>query len=288
MKNLTTLLLLTVATIVSAQVPNTNIFLFEYRNTEDGKALLTDPRIITSDNVDGYNNQPKWFNDNDLYITQQTSEQQLTDLVRYNIEDEEKSHFTKTSLAEYSPTLTPDGEHVTCIRVQADGTQVLWQYPLDRSHAGKRILPHVKDIGYHYWISDTELILFIVGSPMQMIRANTLNEKTSIITPKIGRCFGKLSNGDILYVYKYTDEIWHLKAYIPSTKRSRFVAETVAGSEDFEIIENDNLLMGSGSELYRLQAPYTTWEKIADLETYEISKITRLAYRNGQIAIVSH
>lgn len=288
MKNLLTFFLLAMATGAISQVPNTNVYLFDCLKTEHGKALLTDPRIITSDNLNGYNNQPSWFSDDEIHITQQKKNGQLTNLIRYDLDNERRSMFTKTSRAEYSPTLTPDGQHVSCIRVEADGTQVLWQYPLDRSHGGKRILTHIQDIGYHLWINETELVLFIVGSPHQMIHANTLNENTTVITSKIGRCFGKLSSGEILFVYKYTDDIWHLKAYIPSTGRSRFVAETVSGSEDFTILEDDTLVMGSGSKLYQLVSPYQSWEEIGDLQTYDIHQITRLAYRKGQMAIVSH
>jgi len=288
MKNILTLLFMAISSVAMSQVPNTNVYLFDYLPTSDGSAILAKPRMITADNINGYNNQPKWFNANELYITQQNSEDQLTDLVKYDLRNEKKSNFTKTSLAEYSPTLTPDGKNVTCIRVEADGNQVLWQYPLDRSHAGKRVLNHVKDIGYHHWISDTGLVLFIVDNPMKMILANTDDEDTYLITTKIGRCFGKMSNGEIVYVYKYTDSIWHLKAFIPSTGKSRFIAETIEGSEDFSILEDDSILMGGGSKIYRLASPYRSWIQLADLQTYDIEKITRLAYHQGKLAIVSH
>ena len=279
------LLLLSIGNLI-AQVPITNIYLFEYLTADDGTVVLKDPRIITGNNLDGYNNQPKWFNSDELYTTRQRVGQDQTDIVIYNIQNETETLFTKTRQSEYSAIPTPDGKHLSCIRVEDDGTQVLWQYPLDRSHGGKRILSHLQDIGYHYWISETEVVLFIVGSPLKFVLANTLNTETYDISTKIGRCFGQMVNGQILFVYKYTEDIWHLKAFDPSTKRSRFIAETPKGSEDFVLIEETSILMGQGTKLLRMDAPYTSWVEIADLNSYDLGNISRMAYKRGRLAIV--
>ncbi len=176
---------------------------------------------------------------------------------------------------------------ISCIRVEDDGTQVLWQYPLDRSHGGKRILPHLKDIGYHFWINETDAVLFIVDNPIKFVLASTQNTEIYDISTKIGRCFGQMDNGSILYVYKYTEDIWHLKAFDPLTKRSRFIAETPKGSEDFVLLNDGSLIMGQGSKLLRMDSPYTSWLEIADLSTYDIDAISRLSYQKGRLAIVA-
>jgi len=286
MKNLLLLILMFLSGYLSAQVPTTNIYLFDYLASNDGTIALKDPRIISANNLNGYNNQPRWFNSDELYITRQKAGSDQTDLVIYDTRNKTETLFTKTRQSEYSPTPTPDGQHLTCIRVEDDGTQVLWQYPLDRSHGGKRILNHLKDIGYHFWINEKEIVLFVVGDPVKFVLANIDNTETYDISTKIGRCFSKMDNGNVLFVYKYTEDIWHLKAFDPATKRSRFIAETPKGSEDFALIEGGSILMGQSAKLMRLDAPYTSWVEIADLSTYDLNSISRLAYKNGKLAIV--
>ncbi len=286
MKNLLLVLSILVSGILYGQVPTTNIYLFDYLTTEDNTVLLHDPRIITSNNLNGYNNQPHWFNNEQLYITRQLASQTQTDIVIKDLDRETETLFTKTRQSEYSPTPTPDGTHLSCIRVEDDGIQVLWQYPLDRSHAGKRILRHIQDIGYHLWINETELVLFIVGAPHKFVLASTEHTDTYEISAKIGRSFGKMMNRHVLFVYKYTDEIWHLKAYNPITKRSGFIAETPKGSEDFALLDGDTILMAKGSKLSEMKTPYTSWIEIADLTSYDIGNISRLAYQNHRLVIV--
>jgi hypothetical protein len=64
---------------------------------------------------------------------------------------------------------------------------------------------------------------------------------------------------------------------------------TLAGTEDFEIMEDGSFLMGKGSKLYRYdpKAEVPVWKEIADLKEYEISSITRLTLsKGGKLALV--
>jgi len=149
-------------------------------------------------------------------------------------------------------------------------------------------LSHIKDIGYHFWISETELVLFIVDNPMKLVLANTTSTDVENVSTKIGRCFGQFKNDEVLFVYKYTEAIWHLQSLNPSTQRARFIAETPNGSEDFVLLDDGTILMGQGPKLLRMKAPYTDWEEISDLSTYDIQGISRMAYRNGILALVGH
>ena len=46
------------------------------------------------------------------------------------------TRVTNTPESEYSPTVTPDGAHISVIRVEADGTQRLWRFTIDGRVAG--------------------------------------------------------------------------------------------------------------------------------------------------------
>src|SRR6266851_5239494 len=50
-----------------------------------------------------------------------------------------------TPEGEYSPTVTPDGAHISVIRVEADGTQRLWRFTLE-GRAPELVLERVKPV----------------------------------------------------------------------------------------------------------------------------------------------
>jgi hypothetical protein len=66
------------------------------------------------------------------------------------------------------------------------------------------------------------------------------------------------------------------------------VVKTVAGSEDFVLLENNTLLMGKGSQVFKLKIGQDTrWQEVADLRYYGIRNIDRLAVSSGnKLALV--
>ena len=82
------------------------------------------------------------------------------------------TRVTNTPESEYSPTVTPDGAHISVIRVEADGTQRLWRFTLD-GRSPELVLTDVKPVGYHAWVDDHTLALFVLGSPATLQLADT-------------------------------------------------------------------------------------------------------------------
>ena len=73
------------------------------------------------------------------------------------------SQVTNTPESEYSPTVTPDGRHISVIRVESDGTQRLWQFTLD-GREPTVLCPGIKPVGYHAWADASVLVLFVLGA----------------------------------------------------------------------------------------------------------------------------
>ena len=108
-----------------------------------GKVEIGKP--INISNSPGYDNQPSFTPDGAAVLfTSVRGERKPdpansaatgSDIYRYDIAPARLSQVTNTPEAEYSPTVTPDGRHISVIRVEADGTQRLWRFATRRDAA---------------------------------------------------------------------------------------------------------------------------------------------------------
>ena len=107
--------------------PATDIFIADLSTTPGGKLKLGQPVKIT--NWAGYNNQPSFLPDGQSILYTSIRDKQA-DIYRYDLRAASTTQVTNTPESEYSPTLMPDGKSISVVRVEADGTQRLWKFPL--------------------------------------------------------------------------------------------------------------------------------------------------------------
>lgn len=180
------------------KLPTTNVYLFDMKALTDSTYAFTQPRFLTGFNADGYNNQPFFMSENELYLTVQlASDTTQTDIFSLNIKDNVLTRVTQTAESEFSPSLMPftsdEGQknyRFTCVRIEQDGfnTQRLWSFPVNRSTKGEPVFRTIKGVGYYQWIDSRKAALFIVGSPHQLIIADTRTESGTTAARQIGRC----------------------------------------------------------------------------------------------------
>lgn len=274
-----------------AQVPNTNLYMFKMTQLTDSLFEFKRPKFLTGFNPDGYNNQPQFFTNNELYITLQSPQDtNQTEICILNISNYTKTNVTQTEDSEYSPTLMPDGGQFSSVRVENDGknTQRLWQFPINRSNNGKPVFENINNVGYHFWINDYLVALFIVGEPHRLVIANTKDGTSQNITANIGRCFQKLPNGNIAFIQKVSDNNWQIKALDLDSYRSSLIVRTLEGSEDFICLPEGTFLMAKGSKLYKFNKLLDkAWLEIANFNVYGINNITRMAISgDNQLVLV--
>jgi hypothetical protein len=301
MKRILTLYLLTLLmaqSLFAQKLPTTNVYLFDTSTQEDASFKLTNPIYLTAFNNEGYNNQPYFMNNEELYLTVQLSEDTTqTDIYSLNFKTGVKTQVTATSESEYSPTYQynmfnniKSPPQFTCIRVEddANASQRLWRFPLSRKNNGKAIFAGQNKIGYHAWINDYEAVLFIVDTPHRLIVANNRSGNTQNIGTNIGRCLQRNSGDEIHYVFKLSPDVWFIRAIDPVTRKTRSIVETVPGSEDFVLMPDGSILMAKDSKVYHWNPTISNdWIEIADLQNYSIGNITRLALRAGKLALVN-
>ncbi len=275
------------------RIPHSDILLFNCSKNSAGIWQATAPRYLTAFNPKGYNNQPQFFADNELWLTAQTLDDTTqTEIYALDLLLKKVTRVTATPLtAEYSPTPMPGGKRFSAVRVEEDGHQRLWSFPLDRSDNGRPEFPRLLNVGYHCWLNDTLVAFFIVGengAAHALKVAGTLSQKPKWIASNIGRCLLHTADNKLAFVQKPTEQTWFLKTWNPVTNAQEIVIKTLANCEDFALMPDGTYLMGDGYKLYYFKPGRDTdWKEMADFSKYGVQKITRMAVgKDGKLAVV--
>ena len=88
-----------------AQLPTSNVYLFDLEVT-DTSIEVTKPRFLTHFNERGYNNQPNFFSNEELYLTVRAPFDNQTDLFKFDLEEKTKTLVTSTPAGEFSAQRT--------------------------------------------------------------------------------------------------------------------------------------------------------------------------------------
>lgn len=267
--------------LFAQRLPHYDLLLFSINQRPDSLWHPFAPRFLTAFNPTGYNNQPQFFSPYEIYLTvQQPPDTTQTDIYALDLLLNTLTRITATATPEYSPTRMPDGRRFSVVRVEADGSQRLWALPIDRTSAGHPLLPEVNNVGYHCWLRDTLLALFLVGeSNNHTLAIATLASATPRrIAVGIGRCLQKTADGRLAFVQKLSAQEILLKLYHPLQGTVETVVRMPAGTEDFALLPDGTYLAGDGSRLLQFHPRrQNSWTPIADLSLYGVEKISRIA-----------
>jgi len=237
-----------------------------------------------------YDNQPQFVPDGSgFWYTINDPQNDQADIWRYDFATAGVTRVTMSSPeSEYSATPLPDGSGISVIRVEADSTQRLWRFDLDGAN-GAVILPNVAPVGYHAWVDESTLVLFVLGDPATLQRADVPTGQTEVITRNIGRSIQRIpGSDDVSYAQVHEDGTATIMR-LPSERTSpEPIAEAVSGGDFHAWAPNGSLLMASGSVVYAWSLSLDEWMPIADFSDLNIS-ISRLAISpdGTQIAMVA-
>ncbi len=282
-------LLVLIVMPISAQLPKTDVYLlnFDYKLEEFHVNSL---KLLSHFNADGYNNQAQFFGTNDVYLAVGKSGNTTTDIYRLNLKKESFSSVTETpKISEFSPTPCLDEDHFTVVRIEADGVdQSLWMYPIDQSNLGKRILPKLDKVGYHCWLSNEKVALFLVGKPHQLFESNVVTGTQEWIANNIGRCLKK-RDGELFYIEKIRLDYWILKTYDINTKLIKSKCQMPIGVEDFDFLEKDLIIAADKDKLKCFNLNNSKgWYEIADFSSLQINKMNRLAVNKNKLLFINN
>jgi hypothetical protein len=268
-------------------VPSTDIFLLDITNH---KAQLTfgQPRNITKRT--GYDNQPMFSADSKSLFYTSIREDNQADIFRYDLAKESIQQITITRESEYSPTVMPGGKALSVIRVEADSTQRLWSFPFAGTPPSL-VLQNIKPVGYHLWIDDHTLLLFVLGQPATLQLVDAKTEKAEKLADNPGRTLQSIPNQQkVSFVHKVSDSQWFIKSFDLKNRQMATLIKTLPGTEYFSWTPQGILLMAKGTKLYKWDARKDNdWQEIADLSAFGLKDITRLAVspKGDRLALVA-
>ena len=270
-----------------AAPPSTEIFLVELTN-RDGRLSAGRPRNIT--NREGYDNQPAFTDGGQAVLFTSIRENNQADIYKYNISPGSSIKITDTKESEYSPTVTPDGKHISVIRVEADSTQRLWKFPLSGGTPAL-VLEKIKPVGYHVWVDGGAVLVFILGTPNTLQLVDLKSEKAEVISENVGRSLHRRPGQQkFTFVHKLSEKEWVIKEVDPSTRKVESIIKTLAGSEDYVWTPEGMLLMASGTKLFKWDPKKDAgWEEVSDFSGAGLKSITRLAVspKGDRLAMVA-
>ena len=266
-----------------------DIFIVGVKNERGGMRFSQPVKITT---FAGYNNQPSFLPDGRSILYTSIRDRQA-DIYRYDLRSGATSQVTNTPESEYSPTLMPDGKNISVVRVEADGTQRLWKFPLNGGQPSL-ILKNIKPVGYHLWIDDHTLALFILGArgkPNTLQVVDVPTEKAEVVAENPGRILRLIPHQNkFSFVHKISDQEWIVKAFDLKTRKTTTLIETFPGVEDYAWTPAGILLMAKDAKLFKWKpAVDQDWQQIADFSQAGLKRITRIMVspKGNRIALVA-
>jgi hypothetical protein len=193
----------------------------------------------------------------------------------------------------------PDGRRLTMVRVEADGTQRLCSIPIGDRPARETsvMLPDVKPVGYHAWIDDRTVALYVLGSegqPATLQLGAPAEGNVRVIATDIGRSIQRMPTGSISFVQRTraADSVTAMiSAVDPSSLAIKPLVKPAAGMPDPFVawMADGSAVMAAGSTIYRWQPGDAEWTAVSHLDGFGLHNVTRLAVspRGNRLAIVA-
>jgi len=253
-----------------------------------GVASLATARPQPMATEPGYENQPFFDSDGRRVLFTAIRDGRQTDIYEFDRTTGATRQLTRTPEGEYSPTIpavrpaapTLARDGFTVIRVEADGTQRLWQF--DRQGQNPvLVLTDITPVGYHAWIDADRLALYVLGTPATLQMARVSTGQAEIVARDIGRTLRIVPGSSrVNFVQRQGSDAHSIMSLDPSTGRSERITGTVAGSldRDYEWMpDGQTILMSAGTKVFAWSRGAPEWREVLDVARHGLGAVTRLA-----------
>lgn len=264
----------------------TEVYLFDFIVNDSLKTYQLENSVNISDNIGVYDNQPSFLLDGSGVLFASTRNDQ-TDIALYDIENQTKSWLTNTLGNEYSPIQSPLTKYFTAIKLEEDGTQLLWLYRFNRKKP--KVLVDDWKVGYHTWFNKKMVVSFIINDPPTLEVTNLKFQIKYPIEKNIGRSIHKIPGKELISYISHEHEDYEIYSIDPLNSQKEYIIDALKGSQDMAWMPDGTILMGKGTKLYKFKPKEDKdWVEILSLEEFELDGITRLAISplGNKIALV--
>jgi Tol biopolymer transport system component len=293
----------------SAKMPGFDIYVGDL-GLQDNRLRVSHFKALT-DRAE-YDNQPLFLPDGDslLYTAalvnnkiEQEVEQEAnqkteqTDSMLISLESGQILNLTNSPESEYSPTLMPSGKSFSVIRAVND-KQELWRYPLYPQQKSfmpaSELLTNINPIGYHAWVDDNRVILFVLGQPQTLQLADVRKQSSQVLDDNIGPSLFKIPHSSLMsytaFIGEGEDIQWQLKSYHPQTGQIELLTTLPKGAFYYAWAGNGYAISAVDSILMQWDKEHIDkgWRPFADVSEICPKGVTRLTTnsQNSKIALV--
>ncbi|MEB8344425.1 nuclear transport factor 2 family protein [Flavobacteriaceae bacterium KMM 6898] len=264
---------------------NPEVYLLDIK--KDGDSLLfLNPRNIS--NNEGYDNQPSFYDDDRILFSSTRVGQ--TDIRQYEIKNGNSSWLLDTQNgSEYSPLRIPDTDDLSAIRLDNDGTQLLYRY--SNTQENPEVLLKDLKVGYQLWFNEDILITTVLtDGGMDLVVTNFKDNSTYTVQKNVGRSLHKIPNSNLISYISMEDVLGTIKSLDPISGVTKEIIRTYLMKEDVCWLADGSLLTGHGNMLYSFNPKKDKeWTLAHVFENKDINLISRLAVNSNstQLAMVA-
>jgi hypothetical protein len=276
----------------TANPPDTDIYLAPL-SIDDETITVGHAENITK--TPGYDNQPSFTPDGRAVLfTSNRGGAKQTDIYRYDVATHQTTRVTDTPESEYSPIVTPDRQHISVIRVEADQTQRLWQFTLD-GKSPEVLLKDVKPAGYYAWLDGGAIGVYVLGQPATLQLVDRVTGHADIVARDVARSIQHIpGTAAISFVQRAPKGSGaaglKINAFDIKMRQTTELVDAVAGATEADTAwtPDGTLLMAYKDTLYSWKLGRRDWFNVADLGAMGLHQVSRLAVspKGDRIAIV--
>lgn len=263
--------------VAPAGMPDTEIYLYPLMADAHGLHLGAGRNISRHP---GYDNQPSFADDDKSLLFTSARDGDQTDIYRYRLDNDAIERLTNTPESEFSPHFNRNESAITTVRVEADGTQRLWQFPLAGGEP-ELLVPDAKPVGYYLETAPKHYLAFILGEPPTLQAISADGKPAERITDHIGRCLQTTPDGGASFV-RFEGEKPVLYRLNDQRQPERIVVLADGGDGDFAWApDGKSVLSSAGGKLYRVDIASGRRQAIVVPGLPANQAITRIAVSHG-------
>ncbi|HWI20043.1 MAG TPA: hypothetical protein VNT81_19960 [Vicinamibacterales bacterium] len=282
----------------------------------EGPASLKNAKPAPVAKQSGYENQPNFSADGNRILFAANRDGKQTDVFAFDRTSGTVTQMTQTPENENSPTFVPPGAGpagsfgVVQSEFDKDGKrptpaiQRLWRFSGDMKKPSL-ILANIDPVGYHAWIDNDRLVLFVLGAqgkPATLQIASVKTGKGEVVADGPGRSLHKIpgTTGLASFVQRDGEDYWVKQIDITSKKIDPIV-KAVAGSADRDMAwmpDGKTMLMSAGTKIFSWtslpsvalakEGGAAGWTEVFDAAAHQLGTVSRLAVspKGDALAIV--
>ena len=240
------------------------------------------PTVVS--NVAGYDNQPMFSLDGTRILFSANHDGKQFDIYGFDRATGRVSQLTRTPENENSPTFLPSGVGeaggFSVVQTEMDKTQRLYRFDAQGRNP-QLILADIKPVGYHAWIDNDRLGLFVLGQPNSLQLASVKTGKGEVVASGIGRSLHRIpGTRAISFVHREPSGEFWIKQIDVDSKKIDPLTRVVDGNSERDMAwmpDGKTVLMSGGTKIYSWTRGAEAWTEVFDAAAHGLGAVTRLA-----------